>query len=344
MREVARNGRPLAASCDGCGGAQPAVLAVVARGGVTSSTRRRPRLRRRHARDFSLTETTLWEDLLELFDLIDEGHRRYEVPAYNGGFFDDEQHAFLREKRLPDWYLARVIDQLSRATETQQEDEDEVGLYAVDYRDLRIQHLGSIYENLLELHPEVAREPTVNDFTGDEIPAGHVFLRTERGERRSTGSYYTPDQITDYLVAETLSPLCREMNERLRDEITSVEERIQHTTNDDEIVLLKETHSRLIGDFDDRVLRLRVLDPAMGSGHFLLSACNLLAEESTPFCNCLNADLPLDVNFQKYITVTITVGTPAQYDRLSADDKRITPRIVSSRDRCVAEVFASSSQ
>jgi len=34
------------------------------------------------------------EDLLELFDLIDEGHRRYEVPAYNGRLFDDEQHPF----------------------------------------------------------------------------------------------------------------------------------------------------------------------------------------------------------------------------------------------------------
>jgi hypothetical protein len=65
---------------------------------------------------------------------------------------------------------------------------------------------------------------------------------------------------------------------------------------------------------------------------------------STPFCNCLNAALPLEVNFQKYISVTITVGTPAHYDQLSADDKRIAPRIVLARDRCVAEVFASSSQ
>ena len=65
---------------------------------------------------------------------------------------------------------------------------------------------------------------------------------------------------------------------------------------------------------------------------------------STRFCNCLNADLPLDVNFQKYVTVTMTVGIPANYDQLSADDKRIAPRIVSARDRCVAEVFASPSQ
>jgi hypothetical protein len=61
----------------------------------------------------------------------------------------------------------------------------------------------------------------------------------------------------------------------------------------------------------------------------------------TRFCNCLTADLPLDVNFQKYITVMITVGTPAHYDQLSAEDKSIAPRIVLARDRCVAEVFVS---
>ena len=65
---------------------------------------------------------------------------------------------------------------------------------------------------------------------------------------------------------------------------------------------------------------------------------------STRFCNCLNADLPLDVNFQKYITVTMTVGTPAHIDQLPAEDKSIAPRVVSARDRCVAEVFVSPSQ
>ena len=65
--------------------------------------------------------------------------------------------------------------------------------------------------------------------------------------------------------------------------------RIQSTVSVDEIVLLKEAHQRLSGDFDDRVLRLRILDPAMGSGHFLLSVCKLLAERAT---NPLTRDHP----------------------------------------------------
>jgi type I restriction-modification system DNA methylase subunit len=236
------------------------------------------RVRRRIGPDFSAEATELWDDLLELFDLIDEGHRRYEVPAYNGGLFDDEQHPFLREKRLPDWYVARVIDQLSRARDPQQENER--GLYSVDYRDLRIQHLGSIYERLLELHPAIDADWQINEFTGEHIEPGHVFLKTERRERRSTGSYYTPDHIVDYLVERALAPLCREVSASLNDELQSCEIRLSELDEGDPLQNeLETTMRRLRSEFDDRILRLRVLDPAMGSGHFLLGACNFLAEE-----------------------------------------------------------------
>ena len=56
----------------------------------------------------------LWEDLLTLFNLIDEGAARYKVPAYNGGLFDTSSYTFLSSKKIPDYYLARVIDQLGR--------------------------------------------------------------------------------------------------------------------------------------------------------------------------------------------------------------------------------------
>ena len=60
-------------------------------------------------------ETALWDDLQDLFDLIDRGHRRYGVYTYNSGLFDLEADSFLAAKKLPDWYLARVLDQLGRA-------------------------------------------------------------------------------------------------------------------------------------------------------------------------------------------------------------------------------------
>ncbi len=70
--------------------------------------------RRIDRQDYSYQTTELWDDINNLFDLIDRGHRRYGVPAYDGGLFDLESHPFLSDKALPDWYLARVRKESSR--------------------------------------------------------------------------------------------------------------------------------------------------------------------------------------------------------------------------------------
>jgi type I restriction-modification system DNA methylase subunit len=247
------------------------------------------RAREHAAGDYSLESTALWSDMQDLFDLVDAGHRTYGVPAYNGGLFDREQHSFLAEKKIPDYYMARIVDELSRAPDP---DEPDHGLFRVDYRDLAIQHLGSIYEGLLELRPHHASErmivasrrvqgrleervlpataevPDGFSLTDISYRKGTVYLQTDKGERRASGSYYTPDHIVDYIVENTLGPLCSRLDAELRRAIANAE------ANSDEDVL-----ARLQREYDDRVLRLRVLDPAMGSGHFLIRACQYLAEE-----------------------------------------------------------------
>lgn len=239
--------------------------------------------------DYSKDATALWADLADLFDLVNRGHRSYDVPEYNGGLFDPEAHPFLAEKRLPDWYLARVIDQLGRAADPQQ---PAAGLFRVDYHDLAIQHLGSIYEGLLELRPRWANErmvvvsrkvkgrveerylresePVPSGFARPDVeyPPQSIYLETDKGERRETGSYYTPDHIVNYIVQNTLGPLCRSVSEQLQ--LAIKQARQQGQTAEVE---------RLERDFGRRVLELRVLDPAMGSGHYLLRACQYLAEE-----------------------------------------------------------------
>lgn len=105
--------------------------------------------------DYDADSTALWDDLNDLFDLIDRGHRRYGVQAYNGGLFDLEAESFLSRMVLPDPYLARVLDQLGRAPQPGRPD---LGLFRVDYRDLAIQQLGSVYEGLLELIPKYAEK------------------------------------------------------------------------------------------------------------------------------------------------------------------------------------------
>jgi len=251
------------------------------------------------AQSYGLDSFTLWEDLTLLFDLVDRGGRRYGVPAYNGGLFDDEENRFLSEKVLPDWHLARVIDQLSRAPDDQHPD---AGLFRVDYRDLSIQHLGHVYEGLLELQPRRAQEPMIVirkrgrqegehriipasqsipagfERTSETCASGEVFVATDKGERRASGSYYTPNHIVDYIIQKTLGPVCQQIGDQLNAEIEAAKNQLRRARGQNREVL-KQRIAALSAEFDGRVMRLKVLDPAMGSGHFLLRACQYLAEE-----------------------------------------------------------------
>lgn len=246
--------------------------------------------------EYSSETTDLWGDLQDLFDLVDRGHRTYGVPAYNGGLFDPAEHPFLAEKRIADYYMARIIDQLSRAPDPEHL---QAGLFRVDYRDLAIQHLGSIYEGLLELHPHHASErmivvtrrtqgrleELVLPATG-EAPEGYsttdisyrpgtVYLQTDKGERRASGSYYTPDHIVDHIVYQAINPLLRKIEGELEREIAEAESDADHSLA-----------TGLRRAFDERALKLRILDPAMGSAHFLIRACQYLGEEiaTHPYC------------------------------------------------------------
>ena len=249
--------------------------------------------------DYQRDSVALWNDLQDLFDLIDRGHARYGVHAYNGGLFDLESDTFLARHKLSDWYTARVLDQLGRAP---LHDSPGVGLFRVDYRDLAIQQLGSVYEGLLELHPRYAAcdmhvirsrtaaskrelihpatEPIPNGYVGTSTNyrAGSIYLATEKGERRRTGSYYTPDHIVNHIVQKTLGAKCNEISEQLMNEIASREENLKEIPIEERPRIEGELEE-LRGAFDDRVLTVKILDPAMGSGHFLVRACQYLAEE-----------------------------------------------------------------
>ena len=187
-----------------------------------------------------------WTRLQQLFTLINDGWEDH-IPQYNGGLFNLQQHPFLERYGIGDEALAKVIERLTRTEEGER----------IAYRDLDVRHLGNIYEGLLEYQPKIASEDLVIvSKKGNETVApkksspkheiayseGEVYLLTDNGERKATGSYYTPDYIVRYIVENTLAPLC---------EGKSVEE----------------------------ILSLKVLDPATGSGHFLVGVVDYLAEE-----------------------------------------------------------------
>jgi hypothetical protein len=111
-------------------------------------------------------------------------------------------------------------------------------LHRVNYAALNVEELGSVYESLLDFAPQIAHEDERFEF---RLIAGT--------ERKSTGSHYTPPE----LVAETLKQSL----------IPVMEERIKAAGKDKE----KQIAS---------LLAIRVLDPACGSGHFLLASARIL--------------------------------------------------------------------
>ncbi len=194
-----------------------------------------------------------WTRLKDLFRAINQGNPPLGVTTFNGGLFDPTRHLFLEQYTVGDESLCRAIDKLARVNNNY-----------VDYRDLAERHLGTIYEGLLEYTLQVAPEPMV-ELRGSSriVPAqgiakreivntfrsGETYLVTDRGERKLTGSYYTPDYIVKYMVDEAVRPV---LDAAVRKAQTDAE-RIQG------------------------VLSINVLDPSMGSGHFPVEVTEYIA-------------------------------------------------------------------
>jgi len=210
------------------------------------------------APDFqSATLYDLYQRLIDLFHLINGDNealnREAKVTRYNGGLFDLNEHPLIERWRIPDRALAHVLQQLvfaqppaSGHRRQQQIVTDET----VDYASLEVRQLGDIYEGLLGAH----LEPDTS---------GRLSLRNEKGENHRDGIYYTPDWVVNYLVRETLQPLLDEI-----DASAEVQASLRH----------RNEQERRNNAFANAVLRLNVLDPAMGSGHFLVRATEFLGD------------------------------------------------------------------
>jgi hypothetical protein len=118
-----------------------------------------------------------------------------------------------------------------------------------------------------------------------------IYLATDKGERRRSGSYYTPDHIVDHIVQKTLGVRCAEIFAHLQEEVAAKQQALE-AADAEQAAALRQHLRQLQGSFDDRILELKILDPAMGSGHFLIRACQYLAEEiaTNPYTSDRGAD------------------------------------------------------
>ncbi len=199
---------------------------------------------------FSGVASSYYDHLGTLFRLIDLGDQSIGLPPYNGGLFAHNAAPLLNQVRLPDAVIADVVHDLSHT-----QADGQPGY--VNYRDMSVQQLGSIYERLLE------QEPVLDD-------DGQVHVRPNPYARKDSGSFYTPQDLVDLIVDQTLKPL---VEERLQ----AFEARSEQLQSDRRPRSERRAElSRL--DPAEAVLDLKVLDPAMGSGHFLVSAVDFLTD------------------------------------------------------------------
>lgn len=109
--------------------------------------------------------------------------------------------------------------------------------FPVAWRTVAADELGGIYEGLLELHPSL------------DVDAGAFELETAAGhERKKTGSYYTPTSLVDCLLDTALDP-----------------------------VIDAAVAGKRRAEAEAALLALKVVDPACGSGHFLVAAARRMA-------------------------------------------------------------------
>jgi len=165
----------------------------------------------------------LWDALRAIARLAHAGCRAgdLQVTPFNGRLFAPARTPLAERLDLDDGAARRAIVALST-----RQAPDRAGRERIAYRDLGVEQLGAVYETLLDYQPCLER--------------GAVSLRTGSGLRKTTGTFYTPQPIADYMVRRTLGPLVRDAT-------------------------------------PDRILELRIVDPAMGSGAFLVAACRFLA-------------------------------------------------------------------
>jgi|GEM_PF-4474365 len=206
----------------------------------------------------------LYKNIINLTELIHQGtddsdNFGFEIKGFRESIFSKEEWDFAQKHHLTDEEMVQVLFQLgySKSEEALQRNYQQI-----PYSYFTARQLGSIYESFLEYQLDVADKPMVylkkgkykqwvkltsalqKKLKGFEpiVKKNQLFFTPDNSERKTTGSYYTPDYIVQYIVKETIGPLCNNKTSK-------------------------------------EILELKVCDPAMGSGHFLIGALAILTKK-----------------------------------------------------------------
>ena len=206
--------------------------------------------------------TVKWDSLRTLVRMVRTGNPAAGVPAYNGSLFAASGFpgsSLLEKAEIADTYLGPALTAIAHPVNKH----DSAGL---DYAGLDIGHLGAIYEKLLSYRLTRAPEDLAYDPKQDifrpmrpgeqpEVTRADLYYQAEAGGRKAAGVFYTRREFVKHLLNHSLKPALEEHLER-------IQTLAKHNPN--------EAAQRLF-DFS-------VVDPAMGSAHFLTAALDTMTD------------------------------------------------------------------
>lgn len=195
-------------------------------------------------------------NILELFKVMNVGSQIQGVYGFNGGLFEEQipPNVFFTDLKDPDFFKdERLNSKLSKKSLL-----TEISINVqIAFGDM----VNPIIKNLLIMDSY--------DFTTDANVniLGHIFEQSisdleiiregVSSKRKKEGVYYTPEYITDYICKNTIIPYLSKSG-----------------TNS--IPELVNEYSSNIKELENKIRELKILDPACGSGAFLVKAVDIL--------------------------------------------------------------------
>ncbi len=172
-----------------------------------------------------------YEGVKIVFRALTHGQPTLALPAL-GGLFAEDKLPHLETARLRNRAFMEALYRLAWL-------DQKTGMVPVNWRAMETEELGSVYESLLELQPQLGDD-------GKTLVFASEAAEQKGNQRKTTGSYYTPDSLVQALLDTALDPV------------------------------LDKTEAEA-DDPAKALLKLSVIDPACGSGHFLLAAARRIA-------------------------------------------------------------------
>jgi methylase of polypeptide subunit release factors len=215
----------------------------------------------------------IWENFLGLFRAVDKGNTGLKIPAYNGGLFAHDD--CLDTLTVPD-DLCALFKELADydfrpAREIIESDESQEIRPVVD-----VDILGHIFEQSITDLERIRQEIESGTTAASEPLA--------KSRRKKEGAFYTPAFITRYIVEETLGAVLKDRLETLRQSEEKAASGTAKKVLEDpaayDLATLNDPQTKALIKFweawQESLKTLRILDPACGSGAFLIEAFDQL--------------------------------------------------------------------